>query len=46
MAWPFQLKLEIYLFAVMILQMKQKNKFWKIGMCTFKDDTKFIISIT
>ena len=25
MAWPFQLKFEIYIFGVMILQMKQKT---------------------
>ena len=24
-AWPFQLKFEIYIFGVMILQMKQKT---------------------
>ena len=35
-AQPFQLKFEIYFFGVMILQMKQKTKFWKIGLCTFK----------
>ena len=36
MAWPFQLKFEIYVFGVMILQMKKKTKFWKIGPCIFK----------
>ena len=25
----------------MILQMKQKTKFWKIGLCTFKGDYNF-----
>ena len=29
-AWPFQLKFAIYIFGVVILQMKQKTKFWKI----------------
>ena len=28
-AWPFQLKFEIYIFGVMILQMKQKIKLKK-----------------
>ena len=36
MAWPFQPKFQIYIFGVMILQMKQKIKFWKIGPRTFK----------
>ena len=35
MAWPFQLKFEIYIFGVMILQMKQKTKLWKIELNTF-----------
>ena len=35
-AWPFQLKFEINIFGVMILQMKQKTKFWQVGPCTFK----------
>ena len=34
--WPFQLQFEIDIFGVMILQMKQKTKFWKIGPRTFK----------
>ena len=34
--WPFQLKFEIYIFGVVILQIKQKSKFWQIGSCTFK----------
>ena len=37
MAWPFQLKFEIYIFGVMVLQMKQKTQFWKIGPCIFKE---------
>ena len=36
MAWQFQLKFQIYIFGVMILQMKQKTEFWKIGPCIFK----------
>ena len=36
MAWLFQLKFEIYIFAVMIRQMKRRTKFLKIGPCTFK----------
>ena len=31
MAWWLQLKFWIYIFGVMILQMEQKTKFWKIG---------------
>ena len=34
MAWPFQLKFEIYILVVMIFQMKERAKFWKIGLCT------------
>ena len=34
-AWSFQLKIWVYFFGVMILQMKQKTKFCKIGPCTF-----------
>ena len=30
------LRFEIYPFGVMLLKMKQKTKFWKIGPCTFK----------
>ena len=32
MAWPFQQKFHIYIFRVMILQMQQKTKFWKIQL--------------
>ena len=31
MQLPFLVKFEIYIFGVMILQMKQKTKFWKIA---------------
>ena len=36
MAWLFQLKFQIYIFAVMILQMKQKGKFWKLKTLYFQ----------
>ena len=34
-AWRFQLIFLIYIFGAMILQIKQKTKFWKIGPCAF-----------
>ena len=34
--WQILLKFQIYIFGVMILQMKYKTKFWKIWPCNFK----------
>ena len=34
MTWPFQPVFWIYIFGVVIRQMKQNTKFWKIGPCT------------
>ena len=33
MAWPFQLKFQIYIFGVMIFQMKQSTKLKKKKDC-------------
>ena len=41
MAWPFQQQFQIYIFGEMILQMKQKTKFWKIEPCNFNKCTFF-----
>ena len=34
----FNWNFKIYIFEIMILQMKYKTKFWKIGLYTFKSD--------
>ena len=39
-------EIEIYIFGVMISQMKEKTKFPKIGLCTFDRDTAEKPSIT
>ena len=37
MVWPFQLKFEIHIFGVIILQMTERTKFSKIESCIFNN---------